>query len=97
MGAMSSTYWDSTRTSQSGWQQATHPPGGITATATPRFARWGSPTSTSHRDWPTAWALAKIIEIVFLPEAEAAEVIAGFALWAVQVTESGVMVGKECN
>lgn len=47
--------------------------------------------------WGAALALKKIIEFVFLPEAEAAEVLAGFAIWATQLTQAGIAVGNECN
>ena len=44
-----------------------------------------------------AWALAKIIQIVFLPEAEAAELLASFTVWGVQTVEAGLAVGQACN
>lgn len=47
--------------------------------------------------WGAALALKKIIEFVFLPEAEAAEVLAGFAIWATRLTQTGLDVGEKCN
>ena len=44
-----------------------------------------------------AWALAKIIQIVFLPEAEAAELLASFTVWGVQTVDAGLAVGQACN
>ena len=44
-----------------------------------------------------AWALAKIIQIVFLPEAEAAELLASFTVWGVQTVDAGLAVGQTCN
>ena len=43
------------------------------------------------------WALAKIIEFVFLPEVEAAELLASFTIWSVQTTIAGLDVGQACN
>ena len=43
------------------------------------------------------WALAKIIQIVFLPEAEAAQLLASFTVWSVQTVEAGLDVGQACN
>ena len=43
------------------------------------------------------WALAKIIEIIFLHEAEAAELLANFTIWGVQTVEAGLDVGEACN
>lgn len=43
------------------------------------------------------WALAKIVEIVFLPEVEAAELLASFTIWGVQTVEAGLAVGEACN
>ena len=43
------------------------------------------------------WALAKIIEIIFLPEAEAAELLANFTIWGVQTVEAGLAVSEACN
>lgn len=43
------------------------------------------------------WALAKIIEIIFLPEVEAAELLASFTVWGVQTVQAGLEVGQACN
>ena len=43
------------------------------------------------------WALAKIIEIIFLPEAEVAELLANFTIWGVQTVEAGLAVSEACN
>ena len=43
------------------------------------------------------WALAKIIEVLLIPEAEAADLLAGFAVWGVQAVEAGLAVGQACN
>ena len=43
------------------------------------------------------WAVAKVIEIMFIPEAEAADLLASFAVWGVQTVEAGLAVGQACN
>ena len=43
------------------------------------------------------WAVAKVIEVLFLPEAEAADLLASFAVWGVQTVEAGLAVGQACN
>ena len=43
------------------------------------------------------WALAKIIEVVLLPEAEAAQLLASFTAWSVQTVEAGLAVSQACN
>ena len=47
--------------------------------------------------YAVTWALAKIIEIMFLPQAEAAELLASFTIWGVQTVEAGLAVGQACN
>ena len=41
--------------------------------------------------------LAKIIQIVFLPEAEIALLLASFTTWAAQLVKGGIDVGTACN
>ena len=49
-------------------------------------------------DWIHAtWAFAKIIEVVFLPEAEAAELLTSFTVWGVQVVQAGLDFAQACN
>ena len=43
------------------------------------------------------WALGKIIAFVFIPEVEAAELLASFAVWASQTVQSGLDVGQVCT
>ena len=43
------------------------------------------------------WAVAKVIEVMFLPEVEAADLLASFAVWGVQTVEAGLAVGQACN
>ena len=47
--------------------------------------------------YAVTWALAKIIEIMFLPQAEAVELLASFTIWGVQTVEAGLAVGQACN
>ena len=47
--------------------------------------------------WAVTRALAKIIEILFLPEVEAADLLASFTIWGVQTVEAGLAVGQACN
>ena len=42
-------------------------------------------------------ALAKILEVVLVPELEAAELLANFAAWAIVVTLAGLEVYSVCN
>ena len=49
-------------------------------------------------DWiHVTWALGKIIEVVFLPEAEAAELLASFNVWGVQTVQAGLDVAQASN
>ena len=49
-------------------------------------------------DWIHAtWAFAKIIEVVFLPEAEAAELLTSFTVWGVQIVQAGLDFAQACN
>ena len=43
------------------------------------------------------WALAKIVQVVFLPKAEAAELLASFTIWGVQTVEAGLAISQACN
>ena len=47
--------------------------------------------------WIIAKAIAKIIQVVFLPETEVAELLASFTTWAIQTVQSGLGVGQACN
>ena len=48
--------------------------------------------------WYTAaWALAKIIQVVLVPETEVAELLANFAVWSAQTVEAGLDVATACN
>lgn len=46
--------------------------------------------------WGVARALSKVIEIVFLPEVEAADLLASFAVWSVQTTQAGLNIHRVC-
>ena len=49
-------------------------------------------------DWiHVTWALGKITEVVFLPEAEAAELLASFTVWGVQIVQAGLDVAQASN
>lgn len=41
--------------------------------------------------------LAKVIQVIFLPEAEIALLLASFTTWAVQLVKGGIDVGSACN
>lgn len=43
------------------------------------------------------WVLAKIIQVVFLPETEAAELLASFTAWGVQMVQAGLELGRACD
>ena len=47
--------------------------------------------------WLIGKAIAKIIQIVFIPESEVAELLASFTVWAIQTVQSGLEVGQACN
>ena len=47
--------------------------------------------------WCIAKAIAKIIQVVFLPATEAAELLASFTTWSIQTVKSGLEVGQACN
>ena len=48
--------------------------------------------------WATVtWAVGKIVQVVFLPKAEAADVLASFTIWGVQTIEAGPAVSQACN
>ena len=47
--------------------------------------------------WLIGTAIAKIIQIVFIPESEVAELLASFTTWAIQTVQSGLEVGRACN
>ena len=46
---------------------------------------------------PITWPLAKITQVTFLPEAEAAGLLASFTIWGVQTVEAGLAVSQACN
>ena len=47
--------------------------------------------------WVITKVIAKIIQVVFLPETEVAELLASFTVWAIQTVQSGLEVGQACN
>ena len=47
--------------------------------------------------WVIGLVIAKIIQIVFIPESEVAELLASFTTWAIQTVQSGLAVGQACN
>ena len=47
--------------------------------------------------WIITKVIAKIIQVVFIPETEVAELLASFAVWSTQLVESGLGVGQACN
>lgn len=47
--------------------------------------------------WIIAKAIAKIIQVVFLPGTEVAELLASFTTWSIQTVQSGLQVGQACN
>lgn len=47
--------------------------------------------------WIIAKAIAKIIQVVFLPGTEVAELLASFTTWAIKTVQSGLQVGQACN
>ena len=46
---------------------------------------------------PITWPLAKIIQVIFLREAEAVRLLASFTEWGVQTVEAGLAVFREYN
>ena len=47
--------------------------------------------------WTITKVIAKILEVIFLPEAEVVELLASFTKWAVQLVSKGLDVGRACN
>mgnify|MGYP002803953649 FL=1 len=47
--------------------------------------------------WIITKVIAKIIQVIFIPETEVAELLASFAAWSTQLVESGLGVGQACN
>mgnify|MGYP002803993098 FL=1 len=47
--------------------------------------------------WIITKVIAKIIQVVFIPETEVAELLASFVAWSTQLVESGLGVGQACN
>ena len=41
--------------------------------------------------------IAKVIQVLFLPETEVAELLASFTTWAIQTVEKGLEAGQACN
>ena len=41
--------------------------------------------------------IAKIVQVVFLPEAEIATPLASFAVWAAQMIIAGLAIATACN
>jgi hypothetical protein len=52
---------------------------------------------TSAGWWVAFRVVAKIIEVVLLPEAEAVDLLASFTIWSAQTVIDGVAVGEKCT